>query len=165
MRHFRLSRLAATVVMLGSTLGVAGGTLLATAGPASADMGGVNVCNTFAGTADASGSPVTAMGTLSDCHQQGSGSLSGVFDITGSPAPASIAWATGHATSAITLTAAIDFSGGPCPTGDIAADITIVVGGGPYATPPSLTGGGILCADISGGLANIVLSNFGPVVI
>ena len=165
MRHFRLSRLAAAVVMLDSTLGIAGGTLLATSGPASAEAGGVNVCNTFNGVADASGAVAIASGTLSDCHQQGSGMLAGVFDITGAPAPASIAWATGHATSAIELSAAIDFSGGPCPAGDIAADITIVVGGGPYATPPSATGGGILCADISGGLANIVLTNFGPVVI
>jgi hypothetical protein len=165
MRHFRLGRLAATVAMLGSTLGVAGGTLLATAGPAHADAGGVNICTTFNGVADATQSPPVATGTLSGCHQQTSGVLSAVFDITGSPAPGDVAWQTGHATSAITLQAAIDFSGGPCPAGDIAADVTIVVGGGPYATPPALTGSGILCADISGGLNDIVLTNFGNVVI
>jgi hypothetical protein len=151
--------------MLGSTLGVAGGTLLATSPPASADAGGVNVCNTFSAVADITAFPPVFTGMFSNCHQQGSGVFTGVLDITGAAAPGSIAWATGHATSAITFSAAIDLSGGNCPAGDIAATVTIVVGGGPYATPPSATGGGVLCADPSGGLNDIVLSNLGPVTI
>jgi hypothetical protein len=150
--------------MLGATLGFAGGTLLATAGPASADAGGVNTCSSFSGSADLSSGVPVLTGTFTGCHQQGSGSLVGVLDITGAPAPASLFWATGHATSLLTVSAAIDFSGGPCPAGDIAADVTIVVGGGPYMTPPSATGGGILCADISG-FPVIALTNFGDVVI
>jgi hypothetical protein len=162
MRHFRLGRLAATAVMLGSTLGVTGGTLLATAGPAHAAAGGQNVCDTFVGSADLSAAVPALTGTFSNCHQQGSGALSGVLDVTGSPAPGAIAWATGHATSVISFSATIDFSGGPCPAGDIAADVTIDVGGGPYAL--SSPGSGILCADISG-FPIINLTNFGPTTI
>jgi len=162
MRHFRLSRLAAAVVMLGSTLGIAGGTLLATSGPASAEAGGVNVCNTFNGVADASGAVAIASGTLSDCHQQGSGMLAGVFDITGAPAPASIAWATGHATSLINLQLiAIDFSGDGCPTpGAIAATVLLTVGGGPYEGSGSTA---VICADPT--TTPITVTNITPVVI
>jgi hypothetical protein len=147
--------------MLGASL-MLSGALVATAGPASALAGGTNSCTTFVGSADIIQGTLT--GTFSGCHQQGSGVLDGILDITGAPAPGNIFWATGHATSVITFSAVIDLSGGPCPAGDIAADVTIIVGGGPYATPPSATGGGILCADASG-FPFIALSNFGPVVI
>jgi hypothetical protein len=150
--------------MLGSSLVLAAGTLLATAGPTSAAMGGVNVCGTFVGSADLSAGVPMITGTFSNCHQQGSGTVSGVLDITGAPAPITIFWATGHATSVGSISASIDFSGGPCPAGDVAADTTLVIGGGPYATPPSATGGGIICADISG-FPVIALTNFGPVTI
>jgi hypothetical protein len=163
MRHFRLTRLVTTAAMLGSLV-LAGGTLLATSGPASAATGGQNVCNTFSGSADLSAAVPMVTGTFSNCHQQGSGAFQGVLDITGAPAPGSIFWATGHATSVVSFSATIDLSGGPCPAGDIAADVTIVVGGGPYMTPPAATGGGILCADISN-FPIINLSNFGNVVI
>jgi hypothetical protein len=151
--------------MLGSTLGLAGGTLLATAGPAHAATGGQNVCDTFSGSADLSAAVPMVTGTFGGCHQQGSGALSGVLDVTGSPAPGSIMWATGHATSVISFSATIDFSGGPCPAGDVAADVTIDVGAGPYNTPEGGTpGSGILCADISG-FPIINLTNFGPTTI
>jgi hypothetical protein len=150
--------------MLAASLILSGGAFVATAGPAAADAGGTNTCTTFIGSADLSAAIPMLTGTFSNCHQQGSGALTGVLDITGAPAPGSIMWATGHATSVIMFSATIDFSGGPCPPGDVAADVTIVVGGGPYATPPSATGSGILCADISG-FPVIALSNFGPVVI
>jgi hypothetical protein len=164
MRHFRLGRLAATVALLGSTLALAGGTVLATAGPASAAAGGQNVCSTFVGSADLSQGIPMLTGTFSNCHQQGSGTVGGVLDITGAPAPVTILWATGHATSVGSISAVIDFSGGPCPAGDVAADVTLLIGGGPYATPPALPGSGIICADISG-FPVIALTNFGPVTI
>jgi hypothetical protein len=148
--------------MLAASLMLSGGAFVATAGPASALAGGTNSCTTFVGSADLIQGTLT--GTFSGCHQQGSGMLNGILDITGAPAPGSIMWATGHATSVITFSAFVDFSGGPCPAPDIAADVTIVVGGGPYATPPAATGGGILCADPSG-FPFIALTNFGPVVI
>jgi hypothetical protein len=152
--------------MLGASLMLSGGAFVATAGPASAAAGGVNVCNTFVATADATAAPPTISGTFSNCHQQGTGAVSGVFDITGGPSPGSVLWATGHATSVFSLVLlGLDFSGGPCPPGDIAAFVEIDVGGGPYATPPAAAGGGTLCADISGGLANIAISNFGPITI
>jgi hypothetical protein len=165
MRHFRLGRIAATAAMLGSTLGLAGGALLATAGPAHAATGGQNVCDTFSGSADLSAGVPVVQGTFGSCHQQGSGVLTGVLDITGAPAPGSIAWATGHATSVISFSASIDFSGGPCAPGDIAADVTILVGAGPYNTPEGGTPGtGILCADISN-FPIINLTNFGSTTI
>jgi hypothetical protein len=164
MRHFRPTRFVKIAAMLGSSLFLAGGTLLATSGPASAEAGGVNVCSSFSGSADLSAQTPMITGTLTGCHQQGSGALTGVLDITGATAPGAVFWATGHATSVITFSAVIDLSGGPCPTGDIAAAVTIMVGGGPYATPPSATGGGELCADASA-FPIITLSSFGPVTI
>ena len=160
----RLTRPVAIAAMLGASLILSGGAFVATAGPAAADAGGTNTCTSFLGGADLSSGVPVLSGTFSGCHQQGSGMISGILDITGAPAPASIFWATGHATSVASISAVIDFSGGPCPAGDIAADVTIVVGGGPYATPPSATGSGILCADISG-FPIIALSSFGPIVI
>jgi hypothetical protein len=148
--------------MLGATLGLAGGTLLATAGPASAAAGGQNVCDTFVGSADLSAGVPVLTGSFTNCHQQGSGAVSGVLDITGAPAPVTILWATGHATSVGSISASIDFSGGPCPAGDVAADVTFTVGGGPYAN--STPGTGIICADISG-FPVIALTNFGPITI
>jgi len=162
MRH-ALTRPLALAAMLGASL-ILSGALVATAGPASAFAGGTNTCTSFSGSADLSAGVPMLTGTFSGCHQQGSGMLNGLLDITGAPAPGNIFWATGHATSVIEFSAVIDFSGGPCPAGDIAADVTIVVGGGPYATPPSATGSGILCADISG-FPIIALSSFGPIVI
>jgi hypothetical protein len=165
MRHFRLGRLAATAAMLGSTLGLAGGTLLATAGPAHAAAGGVNVCDSFSGSADISAAVPVVTGTFGSCHQQGSGAFLGVLDITGAPAPGDIFWATGHATSIVSFSAAIDFTGGNCPSGDIAADITLDVGGGPYSTVEGTAPGtGVLCADISA-LPLVSFSNLGPVTI
>jgi hypothetical protein len=143
---------------------LAGGALAVTAGPAGAAAGGQNVCNTFVGSADLSAGIPILTGTFSNCHQQGSGQVTGVLDITGAPAPVAVLWATGHATSVGSISAAIDFSGGPCPAGDVAADVTLTIGGGPYATPPAAPGSGIICADISG-FPIIALTNFGPVSI
>ena len=162
MHRFRLGRSLAVLAMLGSSLMLAGGAVVAAAGPASAAAGGQNVCSTFSGSADLSAGVPMLTGTFSGCHQQGSGTVSAVLDITGAPAPGAIFWATGHATSVISLSAVIDFSGGPCPAGDVAADVTLTVGGGPYAL--ATPGGGIICADLSG-FPIIALSNFGPVTI
>ena len=52
MRH-RLTRMVTTTAMLGASLAITGGVLLATSGPASARTG--NPCTTFVGTYDASG--------------------------------------------------------------------------------------------------------------
>jgi hypothetical protein len=164
MRHIRVPRSIAVAAMLASSLMLAGGALAATAAPASADAGGVNTCSSFSGSADISQAVPIINGTFSDCHQQRSGTFVAVLDITGAPAPGTIFWATGHAESVTTFSAVIDFSGGPCPAGDVAADVTIDVTGGPYATPPSALGGGIFCADISG-FPIINLTNFGPITI
>jgi hypothetical protein len=164
MRHFRVGRLAATVVMLGSTLGLAGGTLLATAGPASAASGGTNVCSTLVAGADLSSATLT--GTFSDCHQQGTGSLQVGFDVSGAPSTGSIFWATGHATSLITIQLiALDFSGGPCPPAsgggsDVAALVLLTVGGGPYEGSGSIA---TICADPT--TTPITVTNLGPVTI
>jgi hypothetical protein len=160
MRHFRVGRLAASVVMLGATLGFAGGALLATAGPASADNGGTNTCGTLLAGADLSAGTLT--GTFSNCHQQGSGMVSAGFDVSGGVSSGSIFWATGHATSLINLQLiAIDFSGDGCPTpGAIAATVLLSVGGGPYEGSSSTA---VICADPT--TTPITVTNITPVVI
>ena len=160
MRHFRVGRLAASVVMLGATMGLAGGTLLATAGPASAATGGTNVCDTLVAGADLGAGTLT--GTLTGCHQQGMGTITAGFDISGGVSSGSIFWATGKATSLINLQLiAIDFSGDGCPTpGAIASTVLLTVGGGPYEGSGSTA---TLCADPT--TTPITVTNITPVVI
>ena len=160
MRRIRLTRLVATAAMLGSALALTGGTLLATAGPASADNGGTNTCGTLLAGADLGAGTLT--GTFSGCHQQGMGTLTAGFDISGGVSSGSIFWATGHATSLINLQLiAIDFSGDGCPTpGAIAATVLLTVGGGPYEGSGSTA---TLCADPT--TTPITVTNITPVVI
>jgi hypothetical protein len=160
MRHSRLKRPVAIAAMLCSSLILAGGTLLATAGSASAAAGGTNVCNTLLAGADISAGTLT--GTFSDCHQQGSGTVVAGFDVSGGASAGSIFWATGHATSLITLQLiAIDFSGDGCPTpGAIAATVMLTVGGGPYEGSGSTA---VICADPT--TTPITVTNLAPVVI
>jgi hypothetical protein len=162
MRHFRLGRLAASVVMLGSTLGLAGGTLLATAGPASAAAGGGQTCTSLSGTVDLSQAVPVLTGTLSGCNSVGHnpGQISAVVDITGAPAPISIFWASGNATSVGSITAAA-FTG-DCTAvnpADIPIIATITVGGGPFV---GTSGMSTICADITN-FPMVAIVNNGPV--
>jgi hypothetical protein len=156
MRH-RLARMLAAVALLGSTVAVGGGLLIATAGPASAFAGDANVCSAFAGTIDLSTRVVTQ--TYSDCHQQGSGTAEYAFGQT--TIQFTIHWATGHATSDVVLSAVVDPSGGPCPAGELTNHVTLTVVHGAYA---GSTGHNITCDDFSG-LPIIHVTNFGPLVI
>jgi hypothetical protein len=164
MRRFRLTRLVATAAMLGSALALTGGTLLATAGPASALPEGANTCNTLVAGADLSSATLT--GTFSGCHQQGSGQLVAGFDVSGAPSTGSIFWATGHATSLISIQLiALDFSGDGCPPAsgggsDVAALVSLTVGGGPYEGSGSIA---TICADPT--TTPITVTNLAPVVI
>jgi hypothetical protein len=160
MRHLQPNRLVQIAAMLGATLVLAGGTLVTTAGVAFAsNAGGGQTCTSLVATADLSAAMPMVTGVLSGCNSNRDGAISAVLDITGAPAPGSIAWTTGKATSLIVLSAVIDFSGGPCPAGDVAADVTLSVGSGPYE---GTSGTGVICADISG-FPIIALTNFGPV--
>jgi hypothetical protein len=128
--------------MLGASLALTGGVLLASAGPASATAG--NPCTTFVGTVDLS--TFTAGGTLSGCQSHGGGTLSIPFlDPSGGPSQGSIAWNTGKATTFVTITAQVFV--GDCsafPAFPIPATLTTTATGGPY-TPD--VGGGTICTD------------------
>jgi hypothetical protein len=156
MRHFRLTRLVKVAAMLASSLLLASGTVLPTSGPASADAGGVNVCTGFSGVLDTTFFPFPVVtGTLTGCHQQGSGVLTAVLDpFNGTQEPGSVFWAAGHATSVISAQLiSFDTTGGPCASltapysGDVALYVAILVGGGPYASPYAW--GGFFCFSVS----------------
>jgi hypothetical protein len=127
--------------MLGASLALTGGLLLATAGPASATAG--NPCTTFSGTLDLT--MFSATGTVSGCQSHTGGTLTIPFvDITGGPSTGFIHWDTGKATTAFVVTAVVGV--GDCSsTGlPIAATLTITATGGPYAGD---VGGGVICTD------------------
>jgi hypothetical protein len=137
--------------MLGASLLLSGGVLLATAGPASATEG--NPCTTLTGTIDLSGP--SASGTLSGCKSHGGGTLSLPFiDISGGPSQGSVFWNTGKATTAFTVTALVGV--GDCTASGlpIAATLTITANSGPY-TPD--VGGGVICTD------GTTIVNAGPI--
>jgi hypothetical protein len=137
--------------MLGASLALTGGVLLATAGPASATAG--NPCTTLLGTVDLSGPSFS--GTLSGCQSHTGGKLSVPFvDLSGGPSQGFVFWDTGKATTAFTVTALVgvgDCSTTPFP---IAATLTITATGGPY-TPD--VGGGVICTD------GVTIVNVGPI--
>jgi hypothetical protein len=144
MRHIRLTRMVATAAMLGTLVG---GAVLATAGPASAASGGTNTCTSLTGTGDISAFPPVVTGTVSGCHQQGSGVITAIVDISGGIAPGSIAWNTGKATTLFTIQVInVDFSGTGCPAGDVTVTALVVATAGPYA---GTSGVNTFCADIS----------------
>jgi hypothetical protein len=150
MRH-RLTRIVTATAMLGASLALTGGVLLATAGPASATVG--NPCTTLVGTIDL-GVPAFS-GTLSGCQSHGGGTLSVPFvDISGGPSQGFVFWNTGKATTAFTVTALVgvgDCSASGLP---IAATLTITANSGPY-TPD--VGGGVICTD------GVTIVNAGPI--
>jgi hypothetical protein len=128
--------------MLGASLALTGGVLLATAGPASATAG--NPCTNLTGTIDLSGPSFS--GTLTGCQSHSGGTLSVPFvDLTGGPSNGFVFWNTGKATTLFTVTAQVFV--GDCsafPQFPIAATLTITATGGPY-TPD--VGGGVICTD------------------
>jgi hypothetical protein len=163
MRPSRLGCRPTVAVMLMAALLFAGGALLGTAGPASAATGGTNVCSTLSATVDLSAAVPMVTGTLSGCHQQGSGAWSAVATTRPGSTPGSIAWRTGHATSNFVITTvAVDFTGGPCPAGDVAADFTIAVTSGPYE---GSQGALVECVDISHYPTSLTITNFGSITI
>jgi hypothetical protein len=159
MRH-RLTRILAATALLGSTLLLAGGTLASSAAPVSAAPGGTNVCASLTATFDPSTGLST--GTLSGCHQQGSGTSIETPNLADpfAPNPVTIRWATGHATSDLIVSSG-PTSGTPCPAGDIAGAVSIAVVHGPYA---GSTGGYVICLDFSD-YPVIHSTSVGPVVI
>jgi hypothetical protein len=158
--RYRLSRILAALALLGSSLALAGGALVTSAAPASAAAGNTNVCASLVATFDPSTGVST--GTLSGCHQQGSGTTLQTPDLANpfAPSPVTIAWATGHATSDVVVTTG-PASGDPCPAGDIAGAVSITVVHGAYS---GSTGGYVICLDLSD-YPVIHSTSVGPVVI
>jgi hypothetical protein len=135
--------------MLGSSFALAGGAVLATAGPASAsNAGGGQNCNGLSGSGDISAFPPIVSGPVTDCNSNRGGTLTAIVDVSGGVSPGSIAWDTGKATSLITIQVInIDFAGTGCAPGDVEVDTLLAVTAGPYEGT-----GGInhFCGDISG---------------
>jgi hypothetical protein len=101
-------------------------------------------CQTLTATADLSRQVPALSGTLSSCNSGSDGAIEMTLDITGAPTTGSIVWTTAGTASLVTFTPAFDYSGGPCPAGDLAADVTLAVDGGPfYAT----SGASVFCID------------------
>jgi len=144
-RRKHLQRMLAMTAMVVSVLTVVGGSLAGTAVPASAVAGGTNVCSSLDATFDPSSGLST--GTLTGCHQQGSGTTVETPNLADpfAPNPVTIYWATGHATSQLVVSTS-PVSGDPCPAGEIAGKVSISVVSGPYA---GSTGGYIICLDFS----------------
>jgi hypothetical protein len=141
---------------------LAGGAFLTTAGPATAATGGTNVCMSLSATENYSTG--LGIGTLSGCHQQGSGTWSvNLFPIMG-PNTGSITWQAGQATSEIvlTLTNFVE-TGGACGS-EVTAYSTITVTSGPYE---GSNGSIVECADLSNFLSQgiITVTNLGPITI
>jgi hypothetical protein len=151
----RLTRIVAVTAMLGSAVTLAGGSLAATASRASAAAGGANVCasSTFVGTLDLVTGVFTATGTLSDCHEHGSGTTVEVIGPNQDPTAPSLVtihWATGHAASEAIVTAVPRSSVDPmCPVGyrDFTTDVYSTIVHGPYT---GSTSHGVQCDDFSG---------------
>jgi hypothetical protein len=162
MRH-RFARPITMAAMLASSALLAGGVLVATAGPTSAsNAGGGQTCTSLTGTVDLSAAVPVLTGTLSGCNSVGHnpGAISAVVDITGAPAPISILWASGNATTVGSITAAA-FTG-DCTAvnpADIPVTATITVGGGPFV---GTMGTSVLCADITN-FPMVTIVNNGPV--
>jgi hypothetical protein len=164
MRH-RPSRLFTTTAMLGASLLLSGGVLLATAGSASAAAGGLETCTSLTASIDLL--TLTATGTISGCNSAGlnPGNITiGPLDLSGGPSPGSIFWAAGKATSLTTTSADItmgpDCSAIAASTGDpqLPITLTITVLAGPFA---GTTGGGGACVD----LVTFTLVNVGPITL
>jgi hypothetical protein len=96
---------------------------------------------------------------LSGCSSGSDGAIEVALDITGRPTSGSIVWTTAGSASLVTFTPAFDYSGGPCPTGDLAADVTLAVGGGPYN---ATNGASVLCVDTSH-FPMLTVTGFGPI--
>jgi hypothetical protein len=153
MRRFRLSRFIAIATMLGSSFALAGGTVLATAGPASASSaGGGQTCTTLNASGSLEAFPTVVTGRLDGCNSNRGGTITAVVDLSGRVTPGSIAWDTGGATSVISLYLGnFDFTGGSCPAVPgmdivVAATMLITVGGGPYA---GTSGTNVTCVDLN----------------
>jgi hypothetical protein len=133
-----------------------------TATPSFAAAGGTNVCESFDATAVAFTNPV--IGTLSGCHQQGSGTTVEVVDLNHpfAPTPVTIHWATGHATSEVIVSVSALSGENPCPNKlDSVAHVSITVVHGPYS---GSTGGYVQCLDVSN-FPILHATSVGPVVI
>ena len=161
-----LRQTVAMTAMLASTVAIIGGSLATTAVPSSAAPGGTNVCASFTavGTVDLVTGATTSIGTLSGCHQQGSGTtvqVVGPNQDPNAPTPVTVHWATGHATSEGITTTVPHLSGDPCPAGDVAGDVSITVVHGPYT---GSTGGFVICLDLSD-FPILHATSVGPVVI
>jgi hypothetical protein len=156
--HNRPIRVLTLAAMSVSSLVLAGGALITTAGPSSAATGGTNVCSSAISTSNF----ITGVGTerLSGCHQQGSATVVGIQQTPSSPTLDTIHWATGHATSHAIAWAVVNF-GAPCPAGDVTNRVTLVVIDGPYA---GSTGHNVICSDLSQ-FPIIHAMNLGPIVI
>jgi hypothetical protein len=159
--HRRITRTVAAVALFGASMILAGTALVANAVPASADAGGTDVCSSHVSTFDFFTGVVT--GTLSGCHQQGSGTTEALVDPNhpNGPTAATIHWATGNATTHVIITSVPD-SSVPCPAGfAFGTDTYITAVDGPYA---GSNGFEATCTDITG-FPILHTTNVGPVVI
>jgi hypothetical protein len=154
------TRMLAAAATLVSLLALTGSSLVTTAVPASAAAGGTNVCASLNATFDPSTG--LSIGTLTGCHQQGSGTTVEAPNLADpfAPNPVTLYWSTGHATSHLIVSSG-PASGNPCPAGDIAGQVSISVVSGPYA---GSTGGYVICLDLSD-FPVIHSTSVGPVVI
>src|SRR5258706_14496952 len=101
--RYRLLRTIAVTAMLGSAVMLVCGSFATTAAPSFAATAGTNVCASLAATFDPSTGLST--GTLSGCHQQGSGTTVEAPNLADpfAPNPVTIQWATGHAISDVVV--------------------------------------------------------------
>jgi hypothetical protein len=142
--------------MLASSLALAGGVLLTSAGPASAVTGGLETCTSFSTVVDLGTGAAT--GTISGCNSKGLNP--GNITLNVATATGSIFWAAGHATSLISAIPEVGV--GDCSTvgtgADLPVTVVITVLDGPFS---GTTGGGVLCLDF--GTFNLV--NNGPITL
>jgi hypothetical protein len=152
-------RLITLAAMFASVVTIVGGTLAATAVPSSGAPGGTNVCTGFTATANVLTSVAT--GTLTGCHQQGSGTTLEIVDPNNplAPTPVTIAWATGHATSEAIVTVVPGPTTAACPLGT--GDVSLNVVDGPYT---GSNGHFVQCLQ-SFSFPNISGISLGPVVV
>jgi hypothetical protein len=133
--------------MLGSSLALAGGAVIAAAGPASAAAGGTVNCSSVSGSGDITAFPPVVSGPVSGCSSHSGGVLTAIVDISGGVSPGSVAWQTGHATTLITIQVInIDFAGTGCAPGDVEVDTLLTATAGPYEGSSAVNH---FCGDIS----------------
>jgi hypothetical protein len=121
--------------------------------------GGGLICQTLTATTDLSVALPTLAGTLHGCSANVEGVLTARLDVKGGPEPGTISWGNTGTISVVSFSALLDSSGAGCGAGNLAVQVTIVVGGGPYQGEHAT---GLLCANMST-FPTLSLTSAGPI--